>query len=213
MLNARSSIIRQYVLVLKVSLEIHSLPVHRNHQNLCLRQFMMTSAIVFQTPCVRMKSAFVYQITMEMDMYLADQSVFSTVIAQATKPASETSVKTHVFLELVVKEPFVTSSIMPSHALALLEPLEVHLFNVNQFRMNQFTQTHVNHHLVDQTVNVVKSIIKLCVHVCQITSVVLQLVDQNALSTQIVRWINLVRIRNVRIHVLELVAKMQTVKF
>uniref|UniRef100_A0A8D8TCC4 Uncharacterized protein n=1 Tax=Cacopsylla melanoneura TaxID=428564 RepID=A0A8D8TCC4_9HEMI len=106
-LNARSSIIRQYVLVLKVSLEIHSLPVHRNHQNLCLRQFMMTSAIVFQTPCVRMKSAFVYQITMEMDMYLADQSVFSTVIAQATKPALETSVKTHVFLELVVKEPFV----------------------------------------------------------------------------------------------------------
>ncbi|KAL1451866.1 hypothetical protein WDU94_006202 [Cyamophila willieti] len=52
--------------------------------------------------------------------------------------------------------------------------------------MNQCTQIHVNHHLVDQTVNVVKSIIKLCVHVCQITSVVLQLVDQNVLSTQIV---------------------------
>uniref|UniRef100_A0A8D8Y4U7 Uncharacterized protein n=1 Tax=Cacopsylla melanoneura TaxID=428564 RepID=A0A8D8Y4U7_9HEMI len=185
-LNARSSIIRQYVLVLKVSLEIHSLPVHRNHQNLCLRQFMMTSAIVFQTPCVRMKSAFVYQITMEMDMYLADQSVFSTVIAQATKPALETSVKTHVFLELVVKEPFVTSSIMLCPVIARQEPLEIHLFYVNQFYMNQFTQIHVNHHLVDQTVNVVKSIIKLCVHVCQITSVVRLHVAQNAPLTQTV---------------------------
>uniref|UniRef100_A0A8D8TFA5 Uncharacterized protein n=1 Tax=Cacopsylla melanoneura TaxID=428564 RepID=A0A8D8TFA5_9HEMI len=103
-LNARSSIIRQYVLVLKVSLEIHSLPVHRNHQNLCLRQFMMTSAIVFQTPCVRMKSAFVYQITMEMDMYLADQNVYKILIVQETKLVSETNVRTHVHQELVVKE-------------------------------------------------------------------------------------------------------------
>uniref|UniRef100_A0A8D8V8B8 Uncharacterized protein n=1 Tax=Cacopsylla melanoneura TaxID=428564 RepID=A0A8D8V8B8_9HEMI len=129
---------------------------------------------------------YVYPNTMEMVMYLADQSVFSTVIAQATKPALETSVKTHVFLELVVKEPFVTSSIMLCPVIARQEPLEIHLFYVNQFYMNQFTQIHVNHHLVDQTVNVVKSIIKLCVHVCQITSVVRLHVAQNAPLTQTV---------------------------
>uniref|UniRef100_A0A8D8V961 Uncharacterized protein n=1 Tax=Cacopsylla melanoneura TaxID=428564 RepID=A0A8D8V961_9HEMI len=129
---------------------------------------------------------------MEMVMFPVDLNVSSTVTVPVIKLVSGTSVRIHVHQELVGKELFVMWLTTMCSVLVLLEPLEVHLFNVNQYRMNQCTQTHVNHHLVDQTVNVVKSIIKLCVHVCQITSVVLQLVDQNVLLIQIVRLTRLV---------------------
>ncbi|XP_026683491.1 uncharacterized protein LOC113469779 [Diaphorina citri] len=157
---------------------------------------------------VEMVFVYVYLITMEMVMYPADQNVFRILTVHVTKLASETNVKIHVFLELVVKAPYVTSLTMLLCVLVLLELQEVHLSNVNQFRTNLCTQTHVNLHLVDQTVNAVKSINKLYVHVCQITLVVHLTVDQNVLSTLIVLLTKLASIRNVWIHVLELVVRM-----
>ncbi|XP_026677656.1 protocadherin Fat 3-like, partial [Diaphorina citri] len=148
MLNAKLSIILRYVLVLKDMLEMLSADAILNHLNLNNQWFKRTPATVFQMQNVEMVYVSVCQNFMEMVMYPADQNVFSTMTVLVTKPASETNVKTHVFLELVVKVLFVTSSIMLCLVIVHLEPQEVHLFNVNRFNMNLCTQTHVNHHLV-----------------------------------------------------------------